>query len=184
MKDEASAVPKGVVLLNGPAGVGKTTVGPRLAGTARNSVCVHGDDLKHFVVNRDPGMVQSGLSYVGGAALADVYLDAGYELVVFEFIFTRRRHVERFLRALRSDVPVHLLTLWAPLATVRAREAVRPGRERLGARVAECWHEMSAHLNELGVVVDAVQPVGEVLQAVRQAVQDGSALLTDLRLAA
>jgi chloramphenicol 3-O-phosphotransferase len=176
--------PQRVVLLNGPAGVGKTTAGRRLAATARNGVCVHGDDLKHFVVSRDPDTVPSGLSYVGGAALADVFLDAGYDLVVFEFIFTRRRHVERFRRALRSDVPVHLLTLWAPLATVAAREAVRSNRERLGARVAECWHELAAHLDELGVVIDALQPVGGVVQTARQAVLNGGALLTDERLAA
>jgi ABC-type transport system involved in cytochrome c biogenesis ATPase subunit len=54
-----------VVVLNGPAGVGKTTVGRRLAGTARNGACVHGDDLKRFVVAREPGTVEQGLSYVG-----------------------------------------------------------------------------------------------------------------------
>ena len=53
-----------VVVLNGPAGVGKTSVGRRLAATARNGVCVHGDDLKRFVVAREPGTVERGLSYV------------------------------------------------------------------------------------------------------------------------
>ncbi len=85
-----------VVLLNGPAGVEKTIVGRRLAATVRNGVCVHGDDLKHFVVARDPEPIQTGLSYVGGASLADVFLGAGYDLVVSAFIFPRARHVERF----------------------------------------------------------------------------------------
>ena len=108
-------------MVNGPAGVGKTTLGRRLAATARNGACVHGDDLKRFVVAREPDTVALGLSYVGGAALADVFLDAGYDLVVFEFVFPRGVHVERFLRALRSGVPVHLVTLWAPLATIVER---------------------------------------------------------------
>src|SRR4051794_2115743 len=93
------------VLLNGPARAGKTTVGCRLAATARDGICVHGDDLKHFVVRRDLDTVEGGLSYVRGAALADVFLDAGYELVVVEFIFPRRRHIERFTCALKSVVP-------------------------------------------------------------------------------
>jgi thymidylate kinase len=184
MRRETDAATQRVVLLNGPAGVGKTTAGRLLAATARNGVCVHGDDLKHFIVSRDPDAVEGGLSHVGRAAMADVFLDAGYDLVVFEFIFTRRRHVERFLRALRSDVPVHLLTLWASLATVAAREAVRPNRERLAARVAECWQEVAAHLDELGVVIDALQPVDAVVQTARQAVLDGGALLAEERLAA
>lgn len=77
VRRETDAATQRVVLLNGPAGVGKTTAGRRLAATARNGTCVHGDDLKHFVVSRDPDTVQGGLSYVGGAALADVFLDAG-----------------------------------------------------------------------------------------------------------
>lgn len=166
---------RNVVLLNGPSGIGKTTVGRCLASTARNGICVHGDDLKHFVVAREAGTVGQGLSYVGGAALADVFLDAGYELVVFEFIFTRHVHVERFLRALRSNVPVHVLTLWAPLLTVIAREALRPDRQPLGVRVAECWHELAVNLAELGDVVDACAPVDEVVADVQLRVDGGAA---------
>jgi chloramphenicol 3-O-phosphotransferase len=173
-----------VVLLNGPSGVGKTTVGRRLAATARNGVCIHGDDLKRFVVSRELDTVQGGLSYIGGAALTDVFLDAGYELVVFEFIFSRREHVDRFLSALRSQAQVHLLTLWAPLTTVTAREGGRPNRERLGTRVGECWYELAEHIDELGLVIDAEGPVAELVRSVQQHVEDGGALLGDTPLAA
>src|SRR3712207_3602106 len=63
-----------VVLVNGPPGVGKTTVGRLLAETARNGVCIHGDDLKRFVVAREEGTVEGGLASVGAAALAGIYL--------------------------------------------------------------------------------------------------------------
>lgn len=173
-----------VVLLNGPAGVGKTTVGRRLAATARNGVCMHGDDLKRFVVAREPGTVDQGLSYVGGAALADVFLHAGYELVVFEFVFEQRMHVDRFLDRLRSDVAVHLITLWAPLETVATRELGRLDRGRLGDRVAACWNTMAADLAELGAVVDARAPVDEVLAEVRRQIGTGTALVRGASLVA
>src|SRR4051812_29558361 len=144
-----------VVLVNGPAGVGKTTVGRRLAATARNGVCIHGDELKGFIVARDPRAVARGLSYAGGAALADVFLDAGYELVVFEFVFPSGRHVGRFQDALRTPTPLHLLTLWAPLTTVTAREATRPHREPLGSLVTQSWRELFANLAGLGGGGDA-----------------------------
>ncbi len=76
----------------------------RLAAGARNGACIHGDELKRFVVTRGPDTVGQGLSYLGAAALTDVFLEAGYDLVVFEFVFERRLHAERFLGALRSDV--------------------------------------------------------------------------------
>src|SRR3954452_6880573 len=152
-----------VVLVNGPAGVGKTTVGRRLAATARNGICIHGDELIGFIVARDPRAVGRGLSYAGGAALADVFLDAGYELVVFEFVFPSGRHVGRFHDALRAPVPVHLLTLWAPLTTVTAREAARPHQEPLGSLVTQSWRELFANLADLGAVVDAGRPGGDAV---------------------
>jgi chloramphenicol 3-O-phosphotransferase len=177
MSRQRDAAGDRVVLLNGPAGVGKTTLGRRLAATARNGVCIHGDDLKRFVVAREAGTVEQGLSYVGGAALADVFLDAGYDLVVVEFIFARREHVERFRRALRSDVAVDLVTLWAPLATVAEREVARPNRDRLDGRLAECWHELAAHLGELGAVIDARGSVEQVLAVATRRIEDGAARL-------
>ena len=170
----AGATDKRVVLLNGPAGVGKTTIGRRLAATARNGVCIHGDDLRRFVVAREPGAVEHGLGYVGGTALSDVYLDAGYHLVVFDFVFERPIDVERFLGRLRSDAAVHLVTLWAPLETVAVRERGRLDRERLGGRVAACWRTMAANLPELGAVVDARGGVDEVLAEVCRQIAAGT----------
>jgi chloramphenicol 3-O-phosphotransferase len=158
-----------IVLLNGPAGVGKTTVGERVAGGARNGVCIHGDDLKNFVVSRQDGTVASGLSYVGGAALTEVYLEAGYDLVVFEFVFERPAHVARFRAGLRTGHPVAMVTLWAPLEVVVEREHGRPGRERLGERVRSCWETLHEHLPRLGTVVDATGPLDEVVAAVQHA---------------
>jgi hypothetical protein len=120
-----------------------------------------------MIVTHQPGTVAQELSYVGGAGLADVFLDAGYELVVFEFGFPAPRHVERFRRALRSRVPVHLVTLWAPLGVTLARDRSRPAQGRLGdAAVTASWAELEAHLADLGPVVDADAPVAQVVETV------------------
>ncbi len=156
-------------MLNGPAGVGKTTVGRLLAGAARNGVCIHGDDLKNFVVARDLASVSTGLSYVGAAALVDVFLEGGYELVVVDFIFSRPDHLDRFETALRSQAPVSVFTLWAPLEVVKTREASRPGRKRLGPRVGECWADLARYRTQLGITIDAtVGPIAIADEIQRQ----------------
>jgi hypothetical protein len=144
-----------VVILNGPAGVGKTTVGRLLAGRPANGVCIEGDALARFIVARVPGAVREGLGYENGATIAANYLRGGYELVVFEYCFEERAHVERFLDAYTGPAPVFLFTLWAPLALVERRESARAGRRRLGERVPDCYRAMEEHLAELGDLVDA-----------------------------
>jgi predicted kinase len=143
-----------VILVNGPAGVGKSTVAPRLAARATNGACISGDALKSFVVAREePFTVALGVSYVAAAALADVFLEAGYDLVVVDFIFERPEHVLRFTGALRTDVPVHLLTLWASLETVANRSG----------RAGPSWHAIHASLAQLGTTVDATGTIEETL---------------------
>jgi predicted kinase len=143
-----------VIVVNGPAGVGKSTIAPRLAARAANGACISGDALKSFVVTREePFTVALGMSYVAAAAVADVFLDAGCDIVVVDFIFERPEHVQRFTDALRTDVPVYLLTLWAPIATVAARRG----------RAGPSWHAICASLAQLGTTVDATGTVEETL---------------------
>jgi predicted ABC-type ATPase len=153
-----------VVIVNGPAGVGKTTVGRLLAARAANGACIEGDALAGFVVTRKPGMVRQGLGYENGATIASNYVRAGFDLVVFEYCFEEQGHVHRFLAAYTAAVQVFLFTLWAPLAVVEERERARAGRSRLGARVAACHRAMAARLDELGEVVDALGPPEQIAE--------------------
>ena len=146
-----------VILLNGPPGVGKTTVARMLAARASNGACIHGDSLKHFVVSRVDGAVRGGLSYVNGATVAGNFIHAGYDLVVFEFIFEQPSHVDSFVSAFRAPTPVHLFTLWAPLETVLARERSRSNREPLKDRVIACHETMTQNLAMLGVRIETAE---------------------------
>lgn len=166
---DKTAAPSRIVLLNGPAGVGKTTVGRELAGLVANGACVHGDQLAGFIVRRVEGAVTSGLGYTNGAILAANFVAAGYELVVFEYVFEHRLAVDRCLNALGTTIPVHLFTLWAPLATVVARERGRSDREPLGERVETCHRAIGAALPELGYRIDNVDASPcEVARAIRR----------------
>jgi predicted kinase len=129
-----------VVLLNGPSGVGKTTVGRLLAGRVRNGACVHGDDLRNFVVSRNDDDVQLGLGYVNAATVAANFVRGGYERVVVDYVFEHPRHVTQFVDAFDVDCDLHVVTLWS-----------RSG-ERRGD--GESYARMEPALGDLGQVVD------------------------------
>lgn len=165
---ETSGRPQRVIIVNGPAGVGKTTIAHRLAARVANAACIHGDALADFIVSRIPGQVEQGLGYVNGATIASNYIRAGYDLVVFDYCFEHPRHIQRFLDAYDGAAPASLFTLWAPLDLVQERERARTGRRRLGTRVEACYRSMAANLDELGEVVenldDPERTVGAIFQ--------------------
>src|SRR6185437_4321059 len=160
-----AVVSQRVVILNGPAGVGKTTIGRLLAARSANGVCIHGDVLADFIVTREDEAVELGLAYVNGATLAANSIRAGYELVVFEYCFEAARHVQRFLDAYDAEAPVSMFTLWAPLETIVERAGRRVDRRPLGDRVEACYRSMESNLAELGEVVDNLAAPEDVAAA-------------------
>ena len=167
-----------VILLNGPAGVGKTTVGRALASLVPNGSCIHGDCLKSFIVSRVDGVVAGGLGYVNGAVIASTFIEAGYDLVVFEYVFERPSNVDRFLASFHLPVPVHLFTLWAPLRLVMEREQARPDHDRLGQRVVSCYRSIERHLDQLGQRIDTGdRPVADVAAHIHHLCQEDAGLV-------
>lgn len=161
------AVDQLVVLINGPAGIGKSSVAPRVAARAANGACIAGDALRRFIVNRAaPVAVDLGLAYIGAAALTDVFLDAGYELVVVDFVFEHPRHISRYTEALSSRVPVLAVTLWAPLDVVQRRHAQRRRDAQRSGSAESSWHAIAPHLDDLGTVIDATGTVEQTLAAI------------------
>lgn len=146
-----------IVIINGPPGVGKTTVSNALAKLRPGTVCIHGDDLRAFAPEDAKTHLGGGSTYRAGATLACTYLTMGAPIVLFDYCFLCPRHLDHFARRVEPGTPMRVFTLWAPLATVQARERARVGRVPLGAAVEECYREIAEHADALGTIVDAEQ---------------------------
>lgn len=151
-----------ILLLNGPAAIGKSRIAETLVRLESASVCIRGDDIRAFAPAHAADFLGGGSTYRAAATLADAYLGMSAVRVVFEYVFEHRRQVDHFVRALQSDVPVHLVTLWAPLEVVRSRDLARE-RASLGQRIDECHASLYDHLHELGFVVDNSRGEPEVV---------------------
>jgi chloramphenicol 3-O-phosphotransferase len=152
-----------IIVINGPPGVGKTSVSKALTGLLPGTVCIHGDHLRAFAPEDARAHLGGGSTYKAAASLALTYLGMGAPRVIFDYCFLRPRHVGYFTDGLGPDAAVHIFTLWATLKTVQARELGRVGRTPLGAAVEECHREIEEHLAELGTIVDAENETADML---------------------
>lgn len=169
-----------IIIINGPAGVGKTTVSRKLAKLGKNSACIHGDDFKGYIVSRNMDTVETGLGYKNGATVASNFIHGGYDLVIFEYVFEEAAYLPKFINHLGADSPVYFFTLWASLDTVVCREANREGRKSLGSRVLECYSTMNAGLDRLGVVIDTTdKSPDEVVACIWDRIQSGDGIVAN-----
>lgn len=152
-----------LVVLNGPPGVGKTTVSRLLADLLPGTVRIEGDRLRAFVPDNPRPFLGRGSTYRAAATLACAYLEMGAPRVLFDYCFLRPAHSAYFESRLTTGLDVRMFTLWAPLPTVRAREQGRSGRSPLGHAVDACHAEMQQHLSTLGTLVDAEAPTAQTI---------------------
>ena len=149
-------VPRQLLILNGPAGAGKTTVARRLVAWHPNTVCISGDAVRAFAP-ADPaatrGLLGGGSTYRAAASLVTSYYEMGARRVIFEFVFETPSHVAHFNSACPPDVVTQLVTLWAPVAVLQARAAARAGREPFGDRIAASARAMESCIDRLGTVI-------------------------------
>ena len=149
-----------VLVVNGPPGVGKTTVSRALARRHPGTVSIHGDDLRAFAPEDAATHLGAGSTYRAAATLVAAYRGMGAERVIFDYCFLDERHLAHFRDGLAPGTEIRIVTLWAPLAVVERREQGRSedpvsGRSPLREKVAECWHRIEANRAALGEFVDA-----------------------------
>ncbi|MGE6781707.1 AAA family ATPase [Ensifer adhaerens] len=142
-----------VVIINGPAGVGKSTVSRILANRWDGTINISGDALRHFAPANARDHLGAGSTYRAGAALVASYVEIGARRILFDYVFERPENIILFRSHLPLNVSVHVFTLWAPLETVVHREANREGRAPMGDAVATTFGAIQKNLKALGRVI-------------------------------
>ena len=159
-----------VVVINGPAGVGKTTVSRILARRHPGAINIAGDALRHFAPEDVRHSLGPGATYRAGAALTTAYLAMGATKVLFEYVFDDAKKLDLFCSGLPDKTPVSVFTLWAPIDRVIDREANRVERERLGDLVLRTYQAIERNLRLLGQVIPNTETPELTAQTISEAI--------------
>ncbi len=163
-----------MVVINGPAGVGKSSAAHRLAARNTSSAVVSGDALKGFIVDLPRAADGDAnparwVTYRTAARVVAEMLDSGFTFIVVDFVFGARAQFDAFLEALgERAVEITFVTLWASAGVLEAR------RKRRGVDDSRFRHlidgsreRLAPSLDELGDVIetdglDVVEVVGAI----------------------
>ncbi|MBD9508728.1 AAA family ATPase [Ensifer sp. ENS10] len=159
-----------VVVINGPAGVGKTTVSRVLARSHPGAISIAGDALRDFAPEDVRNSLGAGSTYRAGAALAAAYLAMGATRVIFDYVFDDAEKLDLFCSGPPHETPVSVFTLWAPIDRVIDREANRVGRERMGHAVVRTHEAIERNLHKLGRVVSNTEAPERTAQTIMEAI--------------
>ncbi len=173
-----------VVIVTGPAGVGKSSVAGALCRRFEQAARVEIDILSHMVLSgrvspvpadgADPAArrVQIALSLRNAAAVARNFAEAGF-FTVIDGVIETPGEMDALLAAL-AGLDVRLVTLLPDPATVAARDQGRPPDERMGARAIELHRVFETNGERRGVRLDSTalsveQTTDAVLAALEEA---------------
>jgi len=167
-----------LLIVTGPAGVGKSEVSGRVALTAERSVHLRIDAFMRSIVNGwiDPWLAEAGQQNeaIGGAVFAAAmeFAAAGYTVIVDGCIF--HSSLDRLARACRHrSVPLSYAVLRCDLDTCCERAARRDGEipdRGLAAALHARFEDLGAYERH---VVDAAGTRDEVTAALVSAFEAG-----------
>jgi predicted kinase len=145
---------KKVIIINGPSGVGKSTISHIISRDIKKGVHIDVDILRHLVANHRLTHAQVHLAYRNAAALANNFINHGYTVIV-DGVFPNGNDLALFCRTLKNPrASIYVFTLSGELPVLQQREAMKMGSDSYSRRVQKLHRAMKAEASRLGVMVD------------------------------
>jgi len=143
-----------VIVINGPPGVGKSSVTAQLRTLVPGTVAISGAQLRAFAPPDARAHLGGGATYRVAGALASAFMQLGAKRVLFEYEFLRASHLAYFRDALTVSAELHVFTLWAPLECLVERSGGQPDARPSGLTLVDSHREMATNLSQLGQIVE------------------------------
>jgi broad-specificity NMP kinase len=167
-----------LIILNGPPGVGKSTIAARLHQEIPSSVLIDVDELRRTIPNyRERREESLLLSYQRTAEMIEKELRGGHDVIIDKAISYSGTLDTLIETGKKCGAEIYEFLLFADKATVRKRADARgykPGSLLTPEKVDELWekaNELRMHRPEAIVVDTTHADVDEVFKKVHQSIK-------------
>ena len=169
-----------LIILNGPSGVGKSTISALLHADMSNSILIDVDEVRRSIPdykeNRQESLMQS---YEKTASMIDEAFKIEQNVIIDKTI-TYSDTLDLFISvAKKHNAEVYEFLLFADKATIQARadeRGYRPGSLLTPERVGELWEKIDALRKERSsaLVIDTKdKDIQETLSEIKETLQSG-----------
>ena len=143
-----------IIIINGPPGIGKTTIAYKLSKKLKKSVVIEVDRIKYFAVDKrkTTEAIDIGDQHVFMMVGA---LRSSKENIIIDFVYETPKYFEAVVKQFRAiDRNVYAFRLRCTLADNLKRDRRRAKDVRLGSRINEIFARLDERGDSVGYTVE------------------------------
>lgn len=152
-----------VIILNGPCGVGKSTVAQKLAARLNKCVHIRVDDIRNFIVDAEINEEQNDIADINTLCITKNFVESGYNNIIIDNVFESSGHLSGFIKKIKLiDNDVHSFRLYASIEENIKRNLERRVENIMDeSRVHELYDVFSDSGNEIGEMINTTNMSAE-----------------------
>lgn len=145
-----------IIIVNGPCGVGKSTVAKLISEQLEYPIYIKGDDVLNMIVNSGINLEHVLLTERNLVSLVRNFAQSGYKNYIIDFVYEEQYCLKRFVTELKKCIcDVFVIRLFCDLQENIRRDSERSSEDICGKeRVIELNEVFSSVGDQLGYAID------------------------------
>jgi Cdc6-like AAA superfamily ATPase len=143
-----------IIIINGPPGIGKTTIANKLSKKLKKSLVIEVDRIKYFAVDKRKTTEAIDIGDQQVFAMVGA-LRSSKENIIIDFVYETPKYFEAVVKQLRAiDRNVFAYRLRCTLTDNLKRDGRRTRDVRLGPRIKEIYSRLDERGDTVGYTVE------------------------------